>query len=81
MINRLQHWSLVSPQSHRVDTSGDYQNSVIIKLEKDILVFNTVMKFHKAVIKITGLIETMVYFHKQRVITPECMVRYGPYRT
>ena len=48
---------------HQVDTSSDYQNSVIIKLGKDILVYNTVTKFHEAVIKITGLIETV---HRQK---------------
>ena len=50
----------------------------IIKLKKDIIVLNTVTKFHKVVIKITGLIDRtlskMVNFNEQRATTPEGMV-------
>ena len=48
-----------------------------IKLEKDILVFNTVTKFHKGCDQDQTL-SKVVYFHEQRAITHECMVRYGP---
>ena len=47
------------------------------------MVLNNVTKFHKVVIQITGLIDRTpsktVNFHEQRAITPEGMVRYGPF--
>ena len=55
------------------------------KLEEDIMVLNNVTKFHKNLIKTIGLRERtsfqMMIFHKQRAITTESMVRYGPLRT
>ena len=46
------------------------------------MVLNNVTKFHKILIKSIRLREPtsfqMVNFHKQRVITTESMVRYGP---
>ena len=54
---------------------------VILKLE-DIMVLNNVTKFHKILTKNIRLREQtsfqMVNFHKQRAITTESMVRYGP---
>ena len=54
----------------------------IIELEEDIMVLNNVTKFHKILIKNMWLRERtsfqMVIFHKQRAITTESMVRYGP---
>ena len=51
-------------------------------LEEDIMVLNNVTKFHKILIKSIRLRERtlfqMVNFHKQRAITTESMVRYGP---
>ena len=50
--------------------------------EEDIMVLNNVTKFHKILIKNIRLSERtlfqMVNFHKQRAITTESMVRYGP---
>ena len=46
------------------------------------MVLNNVTKFHKILIKTIRLRERtsfkMVNFHKQRSITAESMVRYGP---
>ena len=46
------------------------------------MVLNSVTKFQKAAIKITGLGDQtpskMVNFHEQRVITLESKVQYGP---
>ena len=46
------------------------------------MVLNNVNKFHKILIKTIQLREQtmfqMVNFHKQRAITPEGKVRYGP---
>ena len=54
----------------------------IIELEVDIMVLNDVAKFHKILMKNIWLRERtsfqMVNFHKQRAITTESMVRYGP---
>ena len=54
----------------------------IIKLEEDIMVLNNVTKFHKILIKTIRLRERKsfktVNFHKQRAITAESMVQYGP---
>ena len=54
----------------------------IIEFEEDIMVLNNVTKFHKILIKSIGLREQtlfpMVNIHKQRVITTESMVQYGP---
>ena len=51
-------------------------------LEEDINVLNNVTKFHKILIKSIQLRERTsfktVNFHKQRAITAESMVRYGP---
>ena len=53
-----------------------------IELEEDIMVPNNVTKFHKILIKSVRLREQTsfktVNFHKQRAITAESMVRYGP---
>ena len=53
-----------------------------MELEEDIIVLNNVTKFHKILIKTIRLREQtsfqMVNFHKQRAITTENMVRYGP---
>ena len=53
-----------------------------MELEEDIMVLNNVTKFHKTLIKNIPLKERtlfqMVNFHKQRAITAESMVRYGP---
>ena len=50
--------------------------------QTDIVVLNNVGKFHKILIKTIHLRERIslqiVNFHKQRAITPEGMVRYGP---
>ena len=47
------------------------------------MVLNNVTKFHKILRISIQLRERtsfqMVNFHKQRAITPESMVRYGPY--
>ena len=50
---------------------------------KDIMVLNNGTKFHKILIKTTGLKldrtpSIMVNFHEQRAITPKGMGRYGP---
>ena len=49
---------------------------------EDILVLNNVTKFHKILIKTIHLKERTSYktvnFNKQRAITAEIMVRYGP---
>ena len=54
----------------------------IFKLEEDITVLNNVTKFHKILIKSMQLREQrlfqMVNFYKQRAISTESMVRYGP---
>ena len=54
----------------------------IIQLEGDIMVLNNVTKLHKILIKNTQVKEQTsfktVIFHKQRAITTESMVRYGP---
>ena len=47
------------------------------------MVLNNVTKFHKVMIQNTGLIhgtplKKIVNFHKQRAITPDGMLRYGP---
>ena len=46
------------------------------------MILNNVTKFHKILIKNVGLRERtsfqMVNFHKQRAITSESMVGYGP---
>ena len=46
------------------------------------MVLNDVNKFHKILIKTIRLRERtlfqMMNFHKQRVITPKGIVRYGP---
>ena len=51
-------------------------------VEEDIMVLNNVTKFHKILIKSIRLREwtsfQMVNFHKQRAITTEGMVLYGP---
>ena len=53
-----------------------------MELEEDITVLNNVTKFHKILIKNTRVREwtsfEMVNFHKQRAITTESLVRYGP---
>ena len=55
----------------------------IIELEEDI-VLNNVTKFNKVLIKTIhfknreGTSFQTLNFHKQRIITPESMVRYGP---
>ena len=50
--------------------------------EEDIMVLNSVTRFHKMLIKTIRLRERtssqIVNFHKQRTITTERMVRYGP---
>ena len=50
--------------------------------EEDIMVLHNVTKFHKILLKNIRLRERtsfqMVNFHKQRAITTESMVRYGP---
>ena len=55
----------------------------IIELEEDIMVLNNVTKFHKILIKHSRLRERTsfktVNFHKQRAITTENLVRYGPF--
>ena len=54
----------------------------IIKLEDDIMVLNNLIKFHKILIKNIRVREQTsfktVNFHKQRAITTESMVGYGP---
>ena len=54
----------------------------IIELEEDIVVLNNVTKFHKILIKNIQVREwtsfKRVNFHKQRAITLESLVRYGP---
>ena len=54
----------------------------IIELEEDIMVLNNVTKFHKILIKNIRVRERTsfktVYFHQQRAITTESLVRYGP---
>ena len=54
----------------------------IIKHEEEIMVLNNVTKFHKILIKNIPVRERTsfktVNFHKQRAITTESMVRYGP---
>ena len=54
----------------------------IIELEEDIMVLNNVTKFHKILIKNIQVREPTsfktVNFHKQRAITSESLVRYGP---
>ena len=54
----------------------------IIELAEDIIVLNNVTKFHKILIKNIRVRERMsfqmVNFHKQRAITHESLVRYGP---
>ena len=56
-----------------------YGDIIVIELETDILVLKLVSKFHKVVIKITGLRDwtpsKKVNFHEQRAITPEGMMR------
>ena len=58
------------------------QKWTIIELEEDIMVLNNVTKFHKILIKNIRVREwtsfQMVNFHKQRAITLESLVRYGP---
>ena len=53
-----------------------------MELEKDILVLNNITKFHKILIKNIRVRERTsfktVNFHKQRAITTESLVRYGP---
>ena len=53
-----------------------------IELEDDIIVLNNVIKVHKILIKNIRVRERtwfqMVNFHKQRAITHESLVRYGP---
>ena len=55
----------------------------IIELEEDIMVLNNVTKFHKILIKNIRVRERtsfqMVNFHKQRAITFESLVQYGPF--
>ena len=54
--------------------------TIIEKDEKNIIILNIAPKFHKVVIKISGLrhqtMSKMVFFHVQRAITPEGMVCY-----
>ena len=54
----------------------------IIELEKDIMVLNNVTKLHKILIKSNRLGERisfrMVTFQKQRALTTESIMRYGP---
>ena len=53
-----------------------------MELEEDIMVLNNMTKFYKILIKTIRLRKRtsfqMVNFHKQRAITTESMVRYGP---
>ena len=53
-----------------------------IELEEDIMVLNNVTKFQKILIKSIRVRERTsfktVNFHKQRAITTESLVRYGP---
>ena len=53
-----------------------------MELEEGIMVLNNVTKFHKILIKNIGVREwtsfKTVNFHKQRAITTESMVPYGP---
>ena len=53
-----------------------------MELEADNMVLNNVTKFHKILMKSIRLREwtsfQMVKFHKQRAITTESMVQYGP---
>ena len=55
-----------------------YITKTIIKFEKDIMISNFVTKFHKVVVKITGLLDRtptkMVNLHEQRAITLKCMI-------
>ena len=54
----------------------------IIQLEENIIILNNLTMFHKILIKNIRLRERtsfqMVNFHKQRAITTERMVQYGP---
>ena len=58
------------------------QVCTIFELEEDIIVLNNVTKFHKILIKNIRVREhtlfQMVNFHKQRAITLESLVPYGP---
>ena len=53
-----------------------------MELEEDIMVLNNVTMFHKFLIKTIQLRERTSFktmnFYKQRAITAESMVRYGP---
>ena len=53
-----------------------------LELEEDIMVLNNVTKFHKILIKNIRVRERILFktvnFHKQRAITTESLVRYGP---
>ena len=53
-----------------------------MELEEDIMVLNNVTKFHKILIKNIRVRERTLFktvnFHKQRAITIESLVRYGP---
>ena len=53
-----------------------------MELEEDIMVLNNLTKFHTILIKNIRLRERtlfqMVNFHKQRAITTDGMVQYGP---
>ena len=55
----------------------------IIELKEDIMVLNNVTKFHKILTKNIRVRERtsiqMVNFHKQRAITLESLVQYGPF--
>ena len=53
-----------------------------IELEEDNMILNNMTKFHKILTKNIPLRERtsfqMVNFHKQKAITTESMVQYGP---
>ena len=53
-----------------------------MELEEEIMVLNNVTKFYKILIKNILVIERTsfktVNFHKQKAITTESLVRYGP---
>ena len=65
-----------------ITTESHVRCGPLSNLKKDIMVINNVTKFHKILIKNIQVRERTsfktVNFHKQRAITTESQVQYGP---
>ena len=84
MYPLLQNSQRILNKQRAITPEGMMQYRPFLNLKKTLchIILNNVTKFHKILIKTIHLREHTSFqtmnFHKQRVITPECMVQYGP---